>query len=74
MIRGIWMILLALFCVPAFPSDAWHTSTVQRVYPLADGRIVLMFHTDSADCTNSNDPKFYYLAVAENGVTEKGLD
>jgi len=51
----------------------WHTSKVSKVYPLADGRVIVKFQSDHPNCTNNNNPKYYYLGVGVNGVTEGGF-
>lgn len=52
-------------------ADVWHTSTLKWVYPLADGSFVLTFNVDSSSCASSS-PKYHYVAVGQNSVTEEG--
>ncbi|WP_251359708.1 hypothetical protein [Kangiella sp. TOML190] len=72
--------LLVYLLMPFFGSTViastptWHSSKIKRVYPLANGDIVITFQEQSSACTNGNSPKYHYLAVAQNGVTAEGLN
>lgn len=63
-----------LFCaLNAYAQPTWHTSKVKSIYPLADGRVVVSFVSESADCKNTSSPKYYYLGVGVNGVLDQGF-
>lgn len=51
-----------------------HTSTIKSVYSVADGKYVLVLNEDHDQCTNGNSPKYYYVDVGKNAMTEKGAD
>ena len=74
-----WIFLVAVPLGALAPLDElhaaewWHTSAVTRVYPIADGRVALIFETDHAQCTNANSPKYYYFGVGFNSVTQQGF-
>ncbi|GEA11699.1 response regulator receiver protein [Alteromonas sp. KUL49] len=59
----------------AFAENVWHTSTLAKVYPFGDGRLVITFNKDSESCLSTATPqKYHYAKVGENGVTQEGLD
>lgn len=64
---------LLLLCGVAHAAEVWHTSTLKRIYPLANGSIVLQFDSESASCTATTNPKYYNIVVGQNGVTTDGL-
>jgi hypothetical protein len=66
-------ILMTVLATRVDAVEAWHTSTVRQVYPLAEGAFVLTFATESASCTSASSPKYYYVAAGQNGVTADGL-
>ena len=66
--------LLATFSTHTFAQSMWHTSKVSQVYPLADGRVVVIFQSDHASCLNASSPKYYYLGEGFNGVTQAGFE
>ncbi len=70
------IILVSLLFLPSLSMaiGQWHTSTVKAVYPLANGSFVLSFNTDSPSCSNSTSPKYYYVTVQENGMTQEGAE
>lgn len=66
----------ALFALGSFAANAaevWHTAYLKRIYPTSTGSVTLIFMTDHANCTNANNPKYYTIAVGQNGVTIDGL-
>jgi hypothetical protein len=67
------VLLIAIFSTHLLAQPTWHTSKISRVYPQADGRFVVIFESDNLSCTNANNPKYYYVGVGLNGVTEAGL-
>ncbi|AWF80685.1 response regulator receiver protein [Microbulbifer sp. A4B17] len=74
MLRLKAFICLVFLSFPVAAEEVWFTSTVTRVYPHGDGRFVITFADDSASCTNGVDPKYHWVKVGENGVTEEGLN
>jgi hypothetical protein len=54
-------------------TEQWHSSTLRWVYPLGNGDFVIGFDVDSAACTGVGAPKYMYVAVGQNGVTEEGI-
>lgn len=69
-------LILTLVGVLALASNAaatgwWHTSTVQSVYPAADGRFVLVFTSPHVKCTNPDG--YFTVSPGENGASEAGV-
>ena len=52
-------------------ADVWHRSTLKAIYPLADGNYILSFTSDAPGCTSTNSPKYHYVFVNENGISEE---
>lgn len=50
-------------------TPTWFTGTVKSVYPLADGRYVIIFNEDSPSCDGTPGNKYHYVGIGENGVT-----
>jgi hypothetical protein len=69
------MLLLSGVAAPelARATEYTHTSYLLQVHPLADGTVVLMFTSDSANCPSTASPKQYRIAAGQNGVTADGL-
>jgi hypothetical protein len=64
--------LLAVFLNSSVQAaDVWHTGTLRAIYPMADGSFALAFVTDAAACTAPPNPKYYYVTVGQNSVTEE---
>ncbi len=74
--KKITTILSALLIMLSFSNTAsaapqWVSSKLKNVYPLGDGKIViLIFKTPSALCSGT----YYYAQVGKNGMTDKGLE
>lgn len=68
------LIVLILSPLTALASPQWHSSQLHSIYPLADGAFALSFKTDSAQCTSTETPKYYYVRVGENGVTQDAAE
>jgi hypothetical protein len=60
-----------LFSLPGQAADVWHTGTLRAIYPMADGSFALAFTTDAAACPAPPNPKYYYVTVGQNSVTEE---
>ena len=63
--------VLAISTASAAPT--WHTSTINAVYPQANGEVVIVFNEDAPTCTNASRPKYHYVRVGENGMTQEGV-
>jgi hypothetical protein len=69
---GMALPLLALlFSSSGLAADVWHGGTLRAIYPLADGSFALAFTTDAAACTAPPNPKYFYVTVGQNSVTEE---
>ena len=67
-------VLVSLVCsFQTLAADVWHTAKIKHVYPLSQGDFILRFEQDSPACLNGNTPRYYYVAVGQNGVTADGL-
>jgi len=62
----------ATFSIPASAAEEWASSNVKFVYPLSNGGFVIGLVDSPAGCTNANNPKYLYVAVGSNGVTQDG--
>lgn len=69
---GIFFILF-LIAHTAFAEDKWHTSAISKIYPHADGTFVITFKNDAPDCLGTGNPKYHYVRVGQNGVTDAGI-
>ena len=69
------LLLSVLWICPlaAWSAEIWHMSTINQVYPTADGEVILILDTDSNYCTSANSPDYYYLSVGQNGVSADAL-
>lgn len=67
------LLLSILFSLNVHAQDTWFSGKIRSVYPLADGKVVITFTTDSPACANGNSPKYYFIAPGVNAVTELGL-
>ena len=65
--------IACLFAESAFADPVWHSSRIRYVYPLAEGDFVITFVEDAPTCQNTSSPKYHYVRVGENGVTQEGL-
>src|SRR5688572_29303944 len=65
-------ILAASFSGTASAAEEWASSNVKFVYPLSNGGFVIGLVDSPASCTNANNPKYLYVAVGSNGVTQDG--
>ena len=54
-------------------AETWLSATITAVYPLSDGSVVITFSAQSPSCTNGGSPKYHFLSVGYNGVTQPGL-
>jgi hypothetical protein len=66
------LLLVSTICV----AEKWHTSTISKVYPTANGNFVLIFKDDSALCRpdSTNSGKYYWVENGQNGINEAGRD
>lgn len=49
----------------------WHTSKISKIYPHSNGSFVLVFETQSEQCTNGAN--YYYVANGANRVNAEGV-
>lgn len=61
-----------LISANSLATERYHASTLRAVYPLASGDFVLLFDVDSTQCSATNNPKYMYISVGQNGVTSEG--
>jgi hypothetical protein len=69
---GLFVVLLGL-AGGAQAANQYFQSTVQAVYPLADGTFVLIFAQSSPSCHSPNSPQYFYITTNQNGVTADGV-
>ena len=70
-----FLIMLLWFGIGAANAEVTSfTSKITAVYPLANGRVVLNFSDQPPACTGQGNPKYFYLEVGQQGVTEKGFN
>ena len=55
---------------PAVASLVEHVSTIDSVYPLADGSFIIIFDDNATACPNTKSRKYHFVAVNQLGVTE----
>jgi len=67
-------LLLTMISTHVLAQSTWHTSKVSEIYPLADGRLVVIFQSDHPNCTNGNSPNYYFVGEGYNGVTKVGFN
>lgn len=72
-LRLMLTLALGMMCSTALGANVWHTSKIHSVYPKEDGAIIIQLDTDPPSCTNGNSPKYLYVSVGENYMTEEGL-
>ena len=66
-------VLILVPLTEAMAADVWLHSKIARVYTLSGGGFVLQFEDDAPACTNANSPKYFYVSVGNNGVTQEGM-
>jgi hypothetical protein len=71
--RGLLGSAVLSLTTPVFAASVGHNAHLIRINSLGDGRVVLQFDVDNSACTDTNNPKGYYVAVGQNGVTADGL-
>jgi hypothetical protein len=73
-VRTIGAVLALWFITgTALAANAYHGAQLKSVYPLSDGSFVLVFMTDTAACSSTNSPKYFYVTAGQNGVTADGV-
>ena len=68
------IILTFFMSSQALSASAWHKSRIKMIYPQAHGGFILTFEVNDPQCSNGSTPKYHYVDVGQNGVTEKGID
>ncbi len=72
-LRSIVLAAVAASFSNATPAaEEWATSNVKFVYPLSNGGFVIGLVDSPSGCTNANNPKYLYVGVGSNGVTQDG--
>ena len=56
---------------PAF-AEKWHTSTIDKVYVVSSGDLILVLSEDDVFCTDANEPNYYRVIVGNNQMTTDG--
>lgn len=72
--RALLVIFLWFGVTAANAGVTSFTSKITAIYPLANGRVVLNFNDQPAACTGSGTPKYFYLEVGQQGVTDKAFN
>ena len=57
----------------AMATDQWAAGTIRNVYPMADGNFVITLNTSPSTCPGSQNPKYLWVVVGQNGVTAEGV-
>lgn len=70
--KALWMGLLFLGIQSAVAVERWHTAPIRWIYPQANGGFIITFTTESAHCTSTAVPKYYYVGQGYNGVSADG--
>lgn len=54
----------------------WHSSVIERVYPQSNGDFIVTFKTINELCGDENSvrPKYHWVKVGLNGVTQEGKE
>lgn len=66
------VIAASLFSGTALAAEEWASGRVKFVYPVSNGGFIIALDAPAAGCTNANTPKYLYVAVGSNGVTQDG--
>jgi hypothetical protein len=71
--RALSAVLMMWFSVCASATERWHAGTVNKIYPLGEGSVVITFDLSDSYCVNASSPKYYLIRIGQNGVTSDGL-
>lgn len=69
----VTVFFLSIFASAANAAESWHSGKITRVYPLANGSVVLSLDTDAPNCTNTSKPKYLFVQAGQNGMTADGV-
>jgi len=69
---GLFALVLG-WSVGVQAATQYFQSTLQSVYPLADGSFVLIFTQSGSNCHSLNSPPYFYVTAGQNGVTADGV-
>jgi hypothetical protein len=72
-LRMVFFTLVLGWSVSVQATTQYFQSTLQSVYPLADGSFVLIFSQSGSNCHSLNSPPYFYVAAGQNGVTADGV-
>ena len=67
------LMIAAVAVSTSHAAEAWHSGKLTKVYSLADGPFVISFDSEAPSCSNTNQPKCYYVRSGENGMTPEGV-
>ena len=67
---------ISLLCILSYSSITnaaltEHVSTIESVYPLADGSFIVTFDQNAATCPSTKSPKYHFVSSNQVGVTEE---
>lgn len=71
-IGSLAAISLSSYSLSAVATERWHASTLRAVYIVGDD-VLLAFNADAQYCTAPAGPKYHYMSVGQNGVTQEGF-
>lgn len=54
-------------------AETWHTSKVDRIYPVASGGFILTFKVDHPSCNIGSSTKYYSVSEGKNGVSQPAI-
>lgn len=70
----MFMFMVSFSSISLSSNEVWHSSIIESVYPLASGNFVMRFKNQSSACTSVNNPKYHYVDVGVNGMSEGGAN
>ncbi len=54
-----------------YAGESWHTSKIEKIYPLSTGDFVIIFTNPAEGCLHPNG--YHYVTINESGVTAEGI-
>ena len=64
-------VMLTLVSATSYAAISSVQSPVKSVYPLADGSFIIILTNDASTCL-ATSPKYFYVAIGQNGVAMDG--
>ncbi|MFU2511969.1 hypothetical protein [Pseudoalteromonas sp. ASV78] len=71
--KSLLFFSLMLLAVKISAAETWHTSKVDRIYPVASGGFILTFQVDNSTCNIGSSTKYYSVSEGKNGVTQAAI-